>query len=119
MVMPRILVVDDEPLIGMLLEDWLAELGYETVGPATSLGAALALIEGARLDAAIIDVSLGQQSGYPVAAALSARGIPFAFATGHAGGALEVPYDSAPVLFKPFDYQAVKGVMAAMNLRMR
>jgi CheY-like chemotaxis protein len=80
--MTRILVLDDEPLISLMLQDWLVKLGCETVGPASSMTDALNLISHGALDAAILDLSLSDGDSYPVAAALRDRHIPFAFATG-------------------------------------
>jgi CheY-like chemotaxis protein len=106
--MPRILVCDDEPLISMLLQDWLGELACETVGPASSVQDALALIATAPPDAAILDLSLGGEKSYSVAADLRARGIPFAFATGHAEQGLDWGFRDELVVFKPFDYEAIR-----------
>lgn len=82
--MPRILVVDDEPLISMLVENWLGELGCEVVGPARTVADGLALADG-QLDGAILDVNLAGGTCYPLANALRLRGVPLAFATGDAG----------------------------------
>ena len=82
---PRILVLDDEPLISMLVEDWLTELGCEVVGPARSVEEGLDIAGSAELDAAILDVNLGGKNSFLVADALKQRGIPFAFATGDSG----------------------------------
>ena len=82
--MTRILVIEDEPLIAMLLVDWLRELGYDPIGPASTVAKALDLIVGSAPDAAIVDVSLNGESCHPVAEALRERDIPFVFATGHA-----------------------------------
>jgi CheY-like chemotaxis protein len=109
----RILVVEDEPLIAMLLVDWLRELGYEPTGPASTMSEALDLIVGSTPDAAIVDVSLNGECCYPVAHALRERDIPFVFATGH-DEALGAPYAGAPILPKPFDFQAVKEVLARL-----
>ena len=62
--MPRILVVDDEPLISMMVEAWLNELGYEVVGPAGSVQDGLRLIVSRELDAAILDINLGGHDCY-------------------------------------------------------
>jgi hypothetical protein len=91
--MARILVVDDEPLISAMTEDWLSELGHSVVGPAHNLAAALKLAE-MDLDAAIVDLALGKDKSYPLADALigpdgiepkyrahSTLGKPFEFAT--------------------------------------
>ncbi len=114
----RILIVDDEPMISMLLEDWVEELGHEVVGPARDVASALALIGPASPDAAIVDVSLRGETGYPIAERLAEHKIPYVFATGHAGGSLPPPYDNAPMLGKPFDYAAVEAAIASMKGRM-
>ena len=111
--MPRILVVDDEPLISMMVEDWLDELGCEVVGPACSVDDGLALA-GGQLDGAILDVNLGGDTCYPLANALRARGVPLAFATGD-GGLDEGQGLQDPILLsKPFDFERVKAALAAL-----
>jgi CheY-like chemotaxis protein len=118
MPMARILVVDDEPLIAMLLEDWLVELGYKPLGPVSSVTDALALIEQAdRPDGAILDVALGTESSYPVADALTSRGIPVVFATGHSGESLPARFTGAPTLAKPFDFETLKRAVHEMSQR--
>jgi CheY-like chemotaxis protein len=112
--MARILIVDDEPMISLLLEDWLGELGHETVGPARSVATALDLIGAQPPDVAIVDVSLGRETGFPIAERLSRLGIPFVFATGQAEGTLPPPFSDAPMLSKPFDFAAVEGAIARM-----
>jgi DNA-binding response OmpR family regulator len=112
--MPRILVLDDEPLISMMLEEWLTELGYETLGPANSVRSALDFIANAALDAAILDVSLGDEQCYSVADALRGRGIPFALATGHGAHGVDIRFKDALVLSKPFDFEEVRDVMAKL-----
>ncbi len=113
----RILIVDDEPMIALLLEDWLEELGYEVVGPARNVASALALIGSASPDAAIVDVSLRGETGYPIAERLAECKIPFVFATGHAGGSLPPPFENAPMLNKPFDCAAIQAAIARMAER--
>jgi CheY-like chemotaxis protein len=110
----RILIVDDEPMISLLLEDWLDELGHEVVGPARNVASALALIGTTPPDAAIVDVSLRGENSYPIAERLSERKIPFVFATGHAEGSLPPPFENAPMLSKPFDCAAVQEAIARM-----
>ncbi len=96
----------------MMLEEWLTELGCETVGPAYSLSAALELLEHETPDGAILDVSLGNnENSYPVAKVILERGIPFALATGHDAGNLDARYMPELVLSKPFDYASVKAVV--------
>ena len=86
--MARILIVDDEPLIAMMAEEWLSELGHAVVGPAYDLDGALALTERDPPNAAILDLTLGTYDSYPVAGHLRALAIPFAFASGHGRDAL-------------------------------
>lgn len=112
--MPNILVLDDEPLISMLLEEWLAELGYKTIGPVQSVQSALDLIAIEAPDAAILDVSLQNEDCYSVAAALRDRGVRFAFATGHGTNGIAPKFKGAPVLAKPFDLVAVKDVVTEL-----
>jgi CheY-like chemotaxis protein len=117
--MARILVLDDEPLISMMVEAWLSELGCETVGPAASVRTALGFIEGdTALDGAILDVSLGDEECYRVADALRDRGVPFAFATGHGINGVANRFKDALVLSKPFDFEALRGtVISLLNRR--
>jgi DNA-binding NtrC family response regulator len=101
---PRILVADDDALLSMLIGDWLVEAGCEIVGPAASVATALGLLEteGDRLDGALIDLQLTDGDSYPLADALSRRGVPFAFVTGHGVSGLAPAYRKALTLSKPF-----------------
>ncbi len=112
--MPRILVLDDEPLISMLVEDWLADLGCEVVGPARSVAEGLRFAGETPLDGAILDVNLAGQNSFSVAAELAKRGIPFAFATGDVGIAPEAGFHDPILLPKPFNVDAVKTVLDKM-----
>lgn len=73
--MARILVVDDEPLISMLIENWLTELGCEVVGPAHTVRDGLMLADGGQLDGAILDVNLGNDTCYSIARTLQGLGV--------------------------------------------
>ncbi len=112
--MARILIVDDEPLIAMLAEDWLDELGHAAVGPAHDLDGALALAED-DLDAAILDLTLGGRESYPVAARLRELGVPFAFATGHGREFLKPDFQDALQLQKPFEFETFRSVVDALT----
>jgi CheY-like chemotaxis protein len=102
----RVLLVEDEMIVAWLLEDMLAELGCVVLGPAARIDQAVSIINVEPLDAAVLDVNLNGQNSYPVADALVARGVPFAFSTGYAGGRLGEGYRSFAVLQKP--YQSVE-----------
>ena len=98
----RVLVVEDEMMVSMLIEDMLGELGCEVVGPASRLEEAMLLATNAELDCAVLDVNLGGQPIFPVADLLRARGRPFAFATGYGDAGLRDVDRGSPVLQKPF-----------------
>jgi CheY-like chemotaxis protein len=108
--MARILVVDDEPLIAALVEDWLSDLGHVVVGPAHNLAQALELGK-SDIDAAIVDVSLGKDNSYPLVDALIARGLPFALATGYGLSGVEPKYRDQPILGKPFEFPAFRAAI--------
>jgi DNA-binding response OmpR family regulator len=112
---PRILVVDDEPLISMLLENWLAELGCEVAGPARSVADGLVVTNsGVALDGAILDVNLDRENSFPLAQALRARGVPIVFATGDSSLNDASGFGGSLVLEKPFDFEAVKATVEAL-----
>jgi DNA-binding NtrC family response regulator len=98
----RILVIEDEMLIGMLLEDMLADMGHVVVGTIPRLNEALTAVQRDDFDLAILDVHLNGQSVFPVAEALSTRGLPFVFVTGYGQSGLPDHYRDRPVLQKPF-----------------
>jgi len=106
--MARVLVVDDEALIAMMLSDLITEYGHETVGPAHSEGQALDLVATTPIDAAILDVTLGDHDCFAVAEALGKRGIPFAFATGHGAQAMPDAFRERITVSKPFDFDVVR-----------
>jgi CheY-like chemotaxis protein len=108
--MARILIVDDEPLISAMTEDWLSELGHIVVGPAHNLATALKLA-GMDLDAAIVDISLGKDLSYPLADALSARGVPFALTTGYGPDGIDPRYRAHSTLGKPFEFATFRRVV--------
>ena len=70
----RVLLVEDEIIVSWLLQDMLADLGYEVVGPAARVDQALAIIQAEDIDAVLLDLNLNGQMSYPVADALVARG---------------------------------------------
>jgi len=111
----KILIVEDEPLIAMMLEDFLDALDREVAGTADSVASALALVEAGGIDAAIMDVNLrGGETSWPIADALAARGIPFVLATGGAGDMIHESYRDRPVLSKPFTMDSVERVLDSL-----
>ena len=105
----RILVVEDEPMIRMLLEDMLGELGYTVAAETAGIEEALEATKNADFDLAILDADLKGQPALPVAQALVTRGTPFVFATGY--GELADPYRDRPTLKKPFQMDGLKQML--------
>lgn len=114
----RILVVEDEALVAMLVEDQLLGAGATVLGPAASLAAAMALLDRVTAaegcDAAVLDVNLLGESVLPLADALARRGIPFLFMTGYGDTDGLGPYARLPVLAKPFDPPELIMVLAGL-----
>ena len=104
-----ILIVEDEPLIAMMLEDFLESLGHVVVATCESVEEALEKVDAGGFDVAIIDVQLKDgKHVWPVADRLSEAGKPFVLAT---GGHVEPPppqHASAPVLSKPYTIDAIE-----------
>lgn len=98
----RILIVEDEMTIAMMLEDMLDALGHHAVAVAARLPQALELAKTCEFDLAILDVNLDGQTSFPVAATLRQRKIPFLFATGYGTAGIDPDYADARVLKKPF-----------------
>jgi CheY-like chemotaxis protein len=106
-----VLIVEDEPLIAMMLEDFLDSLGHRVAGTCESLAEAMSRVEEGGFDVAIVDIHLGGEQVWPVADRLAARGIPYVLAT---GGHIEPPpaaHAAAPVLAKPFTLEAIEPVL--------
>ena len=92
----RVLLVEDEAMIAMLVEEMVLDFGSEVVGPAAKMEEALRLASDASLDAAILDVNVGGAVVYPVADLLRARGVPIIFATGYGAGELPSRFRKTP-----------------------
>ena len=108
----RILVVEDEPLVAMNLSKSLAELGFQVVGPYSTLAKAAAAAVEMEVDAALLDVNLNGKSVYPVADILASKNVPFAFITGYGTEALPGKYANVPVLQKPVDQSTLQNLLA-------
>ncbi|HVF37454.1 MAG TPA: response regulator [Sphingomicrobium sp.] len=108
-----ILIVEDEPLIAMMLEDFIQSLGHEVTGSCDSVGSALEKIEQDDFDLAILDVNLKGESVWPVAAALRDKGTPFVLAS---GGHVDPPpaeFADVPMIEKPYTIDRVTPVIDA------
>ncbi len=99
----RVLVVEDELLLGLSLHDDLQALGCIALGPLGTLAQAFDETQRSEFDLAILDVNLHGQMVYPLADELSRRGIPYLFLTGYAMETLPETFRGVPHLAKPYD----------------
>jgi chemotaxis family two-component system sensor kinase Cph1 len=102
MAAPRILIVEDETMIAMMVEDFLIDLGWNVMGLAGTLDRALAMARDADIDAALLDVNLNGQDSFAAAEILSGRHIPFVFTTGYGSDGLADRFRGVPTLTKPY-----------------
>jgi DNA-binding response OmpR family regulator len=114
----RVLVVEDEIVVSLLVEDELRGAGAEVVGPAPSVGDALRLVEAAAADgglsAAVLDINLEGRHVAPVADRLAALGVPFLFATGYGETCDTGGHRAAPTLHKPFAPERLVAAVEAL-----
>jgi CheY-like chemotaxis protein len=110
----RILIVEDEFLIRMLLEDMLTDLGYEMAGVAGRVDEAAEMAKTKDFDLAILDVNLDGHEVFPVADLIVKRGLPFMFVTGYGGRGLPDSYRGRPTLQKPFQLEELKKMLAQL-----
>jgi two-component sensor histidine kinase/DNA-binding response OmpR family regulator len=108
----RILIVEDEALVAMMLEEELESLGLSIVANCGSVSDALKAIDGEMPDAAILDVNVGGEFVYPVADRLLERGIPFVFLTGYGRESVDARYQFVQILEKPVGRQVLESVFA-------
>jgi CheY-like chemotaxis protein len=112
----RVLVVEDELMIRMLLQDMLVDLGYTLAGEAGRIDEAVTLANQTEFDVAILDVNLNGQPISPVVEVLRKRGLPFVFATGYGQRGVPEAYRETPTLQKPFQADALaKAIVAATS----
>jgi len=107
----RILVVEDEWLVSILLEELLHEFGCEVVGPATCVANAIDLASAGSIDGALLDLNVKGQVVYSVARMLADRGIPFAFVTGYTAAWISDTYRERPMLQKPVHAEKLKQIL--------
>jgi CheY-like chemotaxis protein len=114
---PRVLIVEDETMVSMVIEDMVCDLGGHVVGPVASFEPAMACALEADFDLAILDVNLDGLAVYPIADALCERGIPFIFTTGYDSSVIPQRYQGRCVLSKPFSHRtfckSVEEILAA------
>ncbi len=108
-----ILLVEDEALVGLMIADFLNEIGYRVLGPFTKTEDGLAVARNARLAAAVLDVNIGGEEVYPLADCLARRNVPFVFVTGYGPDSIDARFSGVPVLQKPVDRELLRRVLSA------
>jgi PAS domain S-box-containing protein len=107
---PRVLLVEDEALVGIMIQECLTEFGFQTIGPVCTASDALSTAQHGHFDAAILDINLGDGSVYQVAEILSARGVPFIFVTGYDSDSVDSRFSEIPILQKPIERQMLQRI---------
>jgi CheY-like chemotaxis protein len=110
----RILLVEDETLVAMMMREMLIDLGYAVVGPMNDKDSALEAAKESNIDCAILDLNLDGFASYPIADELAARAVPFLFLTGYDKEAVDRRYASIPLLQKPVDEQSLRQAISAL-----
>lgn len=113
----RVLVVEDEPMIRLLLDDMLSELGYSMAAEAGRLDEALTVAKQAEFDIAILDVNLNGQPVTPVVDVLVERGVPFVFVSGYARRGIPEAHSKTPLLQKPFQAESLARALASLVVK--
>jgi len=106
----RLLLIEDEMLVGMMMHDTLTELGFDVVGPLSTMSEAAKAIEHEDFHAAILDVNLNGEFIYPLADIVASRGLPFVFVTGYSADGIEPRFATVPVLQKPIEIERLQAV---------
>ena len=103
----RLLLVEDETMVGIFMEELLGELGFESTCAITNLAEAVAAAERERYDGAVLDMNLRGESVYPLAELLKAQDVPFVFVTGYSRSGVEERFSGVPVVQKPVTSEAL------------
>jgi two-component sensor histidine kinase/DNA-binding response OmpR family regulator len=109
----RVLLVEDEALVAMMIEEILTGLGLCVAGPFGTAAEAMAAAGDEDVDAAILDVNLGGELIYPLADALAARGVPFVFVTGYGAESIDSRFAHVPILQKPIERHLLQHLFVA------
>jgi two-component sensor histidine kinase/ActR/RegA family two-component response regulator len=116
----RLLVAEDEPLVGSMIAELIRNLGYDVLGPYSTLSEALLAGDATDLFGAILGVNLGGEMVFPLAEKLKGKKVPFIFITGYGPERINQCYADAPTLAKPIEMTALVSILAeALNIRAR
>jgi PAS domain S-box-containing protein len=109
----RVLIVEDEMFVAILLEDMLAELGHKVAGMAARVATAMPLLDTLDFDFAILDVNLAGEMSFPIADLLAEKGVPYLFSTGYGRPGIVAAHANRPVLSKPFSSDDLQSAIAS------
>ncbi|MBV9969159.1 MAG: response regulator [Xanthobacteraceae bacterium] len=109
----RVLLVEDETLIAMMMEGLLRDLDIEVVGPFGTIDDALEAVRHEAIDAALLDVNLGGEMAYPIARLLQAKKVPFVFMTGYGSETIAAPFSNIRVVQKPLERELLRDLFAS------
>ncbi|MGD9868157.1 MAG: response regulator [Hyphomicrobiales bacterium] len=110
----RVLVVEDEALVSMILEEMLADLGHTVVATAATFESGVHLASQEDFDVAILDLNIAGKESYEIADILIRRELPFVFATGYGLSSLREAYRKWPTLEKPFRAEQLHDVLTRL-----
>jgi len=109
----HVLLVEDEPLVAMMMSETLADLGWLVLGPFGSVSAAALALRANRVAVAILDINLGNELVFPLAELLQAKGVPYLFVTGYNSDVVSEQYKAVAVLSKPVDRSILQRHLSA------
>jgi len=107
---PRVLLVEDEALVAMMIQECLGDFGYQVIGPISTATEAAARAKDGSFEAAVLDINLGDGAVYPIAETLAARGVPFVFVTGYDAESVDARFRNVPVLQKPIERDVLQRI---------
>jgi len=107
---PRVLLVEDEALVAIMIQENLKEFGFMVIGPVSTTTEAVAAARNGDFDAAVLDINLGDGMGYQVADILRSRGVPFVFVTGYDSESIDSRFSEVPILQKPIERQMLQKI---------
>jgi CheY-like chemotaxis protein len=110
----RVMIVEDEALVAMVVTESLTTLGCSVVGPFSRCSEAIMAIEADEVDAAILDVNLDGEMVYPLADMLTDRGLPFIFVTGYGAESIDRRFRHIPVIQKPVERHVLQRIFVPM-----
>jgi DNA-binding LytR/AlgR family response regulator len=106
-----VLILEDEYQTATLMTEWVVAAGYHVVGPVATPDSAQALITEKGIDAALLDVRLGDERSFELARRLQAMRVPFAFVTGYSQALVPAAFKEVPTLTKPVHAEAVAEIL--------